>query len=68
MNYNIMFSETLSNNAHSRKKIVESIEDEDKLSMGSRNHSYVQTCLTIALSRLNKFVLFTKLSLDVRFR
>ncbi len=41
------------------------LEFMEKKIVGSRNHSYVQACLIIALSKLGKFILFTELSLEI---
>ncbi|MCP4698800.1 MAG: Uma2 family endonuclease [Gammaproteobacteria bacterium] len=54
-----MFSQT------SEQLAAEAVSAEEEATMGSRNHSYVQACLTIGLARLNKFILFTELSLDI---
>lgn len=43
--------------------IAEEIQQEEIV--GSRNHSYVQSALVAALFNLNKFTVYTELSLDI---
>lgn len=48
-----------------QKSIPKYVEMEDGPLMGSRNHSYVQVNLAIALASLNQFVVFSELSLEI---
>lgn len=54
----------LSSNSE-QKSIPKYVEMEDGPLMGSRNHSYVQVNLAIALASLNQFVVFSELSLEI---